>query len=235
MNRKTILLLLLLASFSGISQNSSIQDTLYYDKDWREATKIDYYYYSTFSKSSIKYLDKELIYVTDHYKNGITQMTGYKTAIESSERIGLYSFYTKKGKLECHRLYKYDKTINDFPVIKEFSSLVKKCNDTNIDFFVSFFPKGEVKEAGYLSAEDISICQWIEYNPIGKKIYYLFEIKNCQKDGAYKMFYSKDKLWKEGFYKEGKRSGIWKIYDHSGTLKKENIYQNDKLVEKKKY
>jgi len=232
MKIKKCIFLILLFPLIGLSQTNHYNDTVYYDKDWKNCKKNESKYYRTFSKSSIKYLDEFLIQVTDHYKTDEIQMTGYVRSFNSDERIGLYTFYKKNGNIKFLQLYRYNETIDNFANVKEYSSLVKQCDSIKKDFYVSFFPKGNINEAGFISDCNY-ICEWISYN--GKRVYYITEYINNKCDRTEWTYYSIGKLWKEKQYKGGKREGTWKFYDFRGNLKKIKLYENNNLIEKKKF
>lgn len=233
MKIRKYLFIILSFPFIGVSQTNHYNDTIYYDKDWKNCEKEERNYYRTFSKSSIKYLDDFLIQVTDHYKNGKIQKTGYVHSFNSDERIGLYTFYRKNGTVKVKELYEFNETIDNFNEIKEYSSLVKQCDSLGKFFHVSFFSKGHINEAGFIS-DCNNICEWIRYNPFGKKIYYTTEYRNNGWDGTKRTYHSNGKLWKEKHFKDDMKTGTWKYFNFRGILEKIEIYEKDILIDKKK-
>ncbi len=230
---RTILLLILFLPGILFSQENKYADIIYYDSNWNESSINNYTYYATFFESKIKYNQAFLVKVTDYYKSGEIQMTGYKSSPKSTERIGLFTFYNKNGKLKSKQLYHFNEMHEYFPEIKQYTALVEQCESTNKNFYVSFISKGHVKEAGYFDENNDPIGQWIEFN--GKNLYYIDEYKGNRCTRTERTYFEKNKLWKVKHFEDGMKTGTWKYYDFSGNLKKEKIYVHDKLIEKKKY
>jgi len=227
-----VLSLILLIPFAGISQTEQYKDTIYFNSDWKKSNQKEYKYYRIYSKSDFKFKDKYLIKITDYYKNNKIQMIGFKQTFESKERIGLYSFYNKKGKLKSSRLYKFHQTIGLFKSMQKYADEVKQIDSTNVDLFVSFFFKGHVKEIGYYSKNCLQVGEWKEYNPFAKKLYRLIEYDKHNYFKSILTFHSNGKLWEEKYFKNGLKNGTWKFYKYNGELKKKKVYKNDKLIKK---
>jgi antitoxin component YwqK of YwqJK toxin-antitoxin module len=49
--------------------------------------------------------------------------------------------------------------------------------------------------------------------------------------GIVKEFYKTGELYIEGYYKDGKNTGEWKIYNIDGEVDTIEIYRNDTLIE----
>jgi len=139
MKLNLIIALILLIPSIGLAQNEKYKDTVYFDSKWKECSKEASTYYRTFSESSIKYKDKYLIQITDHYKTGEIQMVGYLQSFDSKDKIGLYSYYKKNGKTKFKVLHNINNTIELFKSMKVYLNEVKKCDSANVDLYVTFF------------------------------------------------------------------------------------------------
>lgn len=100
---------------------------------------------------------------------------------------------------------------------------MEPCDFPDAILYMSFFKKGHVRNIGYLNDNDDcheSVCTSKQYNPFGKEIYYVYDVSNGFQNGKQLTYYSNGRLWKEGYYKNGKKTGTWKIYTRDGQLKK---------------
>ena len=49
------------------------------------------------------------------------------------------------------------------------------------------------------------------------------------------MWYNNGIKWKEGYHKDGKKEGTWVSWSYDGKKVEEELYQDGKLAEKKKF
>jgi hypothetical protein len=124
---KLVLLILLLGNVKiCFAQN----DTIYFDKKWKECAKDSFAYYRVFGLENFKDM------VTDYQRNGTLQM---KARI--SQRVplivdGICMYYSETGKLESKGLYQlnkklgiwvyYDQVGNDSSIVEHFLNEPKK-------------------------------------------------------------------------------------------------------------
>lgn len=75
------------------------QDTAWYNIYWIKTTKDKAWYFRLQSRDSVGFK------VTDYYKNGGVQMTGYSLSRDSLFRAGDFRYYDEKGQLIKHGKY----------------------------------------------------------------------------------------------------------------------------------
>jgi antitoxin component YwqK of YwqJK toxin-antitoxin module len=154
---KKIKLALLLILLGCIKTCFAQNDTIYFDKKWKECSKDSFVYFRVFGLENFKDM------VTDYQRNGTLQM---KARI--SQRVpmvvdGICMYYSETGKLESKGLYRlnkklgiwiyYDQTGNDSSIVEHFLNEPKKeikvtCDYMNYDSFIAVevmpeFPGGE--------------------------------------------------------------------------------------------
>jgi hypothetical protein len=155
MNKIKLALLVLL--FGSIKICFAQNDTIYFDKKWKECTKDSSAYYRVFGLENYRDM------VTDYQRNGTVQM---KARI--SQRVplivdGICMYYSETGKLESKGLYQlnkklgnwvyYDQVGNDSSIVEHFLNEPKKeikvtCEYKQYDAFIFVevmpeFPGGE--------------------------------------------------------------------------------------------
>ena len=95
---KYILLLLTLYGLSAHAQSAS--DTVYFDQYWNKCTRDSFTFYRTFKTQNAFYL------ITDHFKNGTTQMVGTYTSLDPEIKNGIFTYYSPSGyKIEEAEFY----------------------------------------------------------------------------------------------------------------------------------
>jgi hypothetical protein len=127
---KKIKLALLLILLGCIKTCFAQNDTIYFDKKWKECSKDSFVYFRVFGLENFKDM------VTDYQRNGTLQM---KARI--SQRVpmvvdGICMYYSETGKLESKGLYRlnkklgiwiyYDQTGNDSSIVEHFLNEPKK-------------------------------------------------------------------------------------------------------------
>jgi len=48
-------------------------------------------------------------------------------------------------------------------------------------------------------------------------------------------YHKNGQLWTKGTYKNGKKEGVWELYNDSGSLYKKNTYKDDKLIKEEEF
>jgi len=228
-----IVLLFLIFPLVGFSQIKTLNDTTYFDRDWKKCDKRFHYYYRIYERTDYLIGNDSLYKIYDYYKNGKIQMTGYLTSLSSDRRVGLYSYFNKKGKIEYSKLYNYKNTISIFSEIKNYSKLVGECDQDSIDFYVYYFSNGHVNKAGFYSTKKGFSGKWIVYNQFNNDIYEIMSFKDGKLHGKRELYYPNGQLWQENYFTNGQRVGIWSFFGMNGELKYQKVFKDDKFVEKR--
>ncbi len=218
------ILLILIVSKLGYSQNSNLIDTVYYDKNWKEITLKNYKYYRIREKTTIQYEDTTLTKVIDHYRSGKIQMTGYISALNPNIKLGLYQYFKKNGTIKYIEFYNLNKLQSKFNTIENYLNQINLKDSTNSYLYISFYHKGHIKSIGFYSHDCIKIGTWTEYNLFNKKMKYTYEYKDGIFNGTNQLYYSNGNKFYEKQYSNGKLNGTWKRYNYKGNLVKEKTY-----------
>ncbi len=218
------ILLILIVSKLGYSQNSNLIDTVYYDKNWKEITLKNYKYYRIREKTTIQYEDTTLTKVIDHYRSGKIQMTGYISALNPNIKLGLYQYFKKNGTIKYIEFYNLNKLQSKFNTIENYLNQINLKDSTNSYLYISFYHKGHIKSIGFYSHDCIKIGTWTEYNLFNKKMKYTYEYKDGIFNGTNQLYYSNGNKFYEKQYSNGKLNGTWKSYNYKGNLVKEKTY-----------
>jgi hypothetical protein len=175
----------------------SINDTIYFDEFWDISNSKSYNYYRLSQESNLQYKDQNLIEVTDYFKDGQKQMTGYLTQTDSSMKKALFTYYNAKGQITQFRLYDYDLYIDQFPKMLEFANLIDSCNIENKYLIVQFYPK-KIRTIGFKNAEMRSIGLWRYYKKNGK--YVTANFKHGVDPTVIRYYDKKNRLIRKGYY-----------------------------------
>lgn len=89
----------------GIKSNYSINDTIYFDKDWKECEKVSALYFRLITTRD------SLYQVNDYYLDGTLQMSALCSSINPEIKHGLCTYYHPNGKRERKGMYYNDKPI----------------------------------------------------------------------------------------------------------------------------
>ncbi len=81
--------------------NGQVQDTIYYDINWKESCKIDAKYYRLFGKD----LHSGLVKVKDYYITGEIQMEGQYLTEEMETKTGKFIWFYKNGNIDYEGSY----------------------------------------------------------------------------------------------------------------------------------
>lgn len=235
MKNKIILSIIFCFPLFGLAQSLNINDTVFFDKNWNECSQKEYKFYRTFEKSTMVIGDSNLIKIIDHYRNGNIQMTGYRYSLDSLEKVGLYSYYKKNGRIISHRLYNYHETIKYFKEMEKYTEKLKVCDSVDIGLYVSFFRKGHVRKSSLGASKQYFAYSAVEYNPIDKGLYSIIEY-STDTVRIEKVYNEEDYIFIIQYYLHGERYGTWRYYSsYDGHLKKTKVYENGKRIEKIKY
>ncbi|MDR3679638.1 MAG: hypothetical protein P4L41_06715 [Flavipsychrobacter sp.] len=226
-SRKLFLLFTFL--FFSISQSIAqdyLRDTTYFDKAWNKCTKADYRYYRLMVYDTVTMPPAKLIRIIDYYKSGIPQMEKYVLANDTSQQAGLKAYYDVKGRPTTFYLYNYKYAKKFFDKLSPYLAKIEPC-DSNADLKINLYRNGHIKSDGFYLSDDAlgncscrKICTWNYYNPYNKRIMNLYDYKLGKKDGRAYLYYDNGKLWKEKYYKDGKKTGVWKKYKYDGSLRR---------------
>lgn len=219
-------LLLMFFAIPCLAQDVFTTDTVYFDKHWRIGTVKNYRYFRLSNADSTTMTPHKLLKITDHYKNGQVQMEGYVSAADTSKEAGLYRFYDKKGRIKNLILYDYKVSGKYFDETASYLKDAEPCDAATADLYISFLKNGHIESIGFELPGDANnlcrcnhICTWKWYNQFNTDLVEAYDYKNGVLDGRYH-YYCNGILRKEGYYRNGKKSGTWKTYDRSGNLKR---------------
>lgn len=203
-----------------------LRDTTYFDRDWNKCTKTDCRYYRLMAYDTVTMPPEKLIRIIDYYKSGTPQMEAYVLANDTSQKVGLKTYYDVKGRPSTFYLYNYKYAKNFFDKLSPYLAKIESC-DSNVDLKINLYRNGHIKSNGfYLSDEALGncscrkVCTWNFYNPYNKRIMSLYDYKRGKIDGRVFQYYGNGKLWKEQYYKDGKKAGVWKKYRYDGSLRR---------------
>lgn len=207
-------------------------DIIYFDEDWRETSVENHEFYRVFTISNYALNGEKLIKVTDYYKSGRLQMTAYVSNKDSLDFIGLRTYYKENGNIKSKDLIYYNKSIDAFPGIKDFASIIRPSIIDSITLIVNYRTSRSFA-IGYCNNYRERIGQWIFLSSGGAFV--TVEYKNDELNGIYKAHNSSNTLRKRGVYKNDLREGVWEYYSKKGKLEKEVFYRNDTIIMKTKH
>jgi antitoxin component YwqK of YwqJK toxin-antitoxin module len=184
-----------------MAQSISVNDTLFFDKDWKECSRKEHKFYRTYSTSDLYFEDKKLTQISDFFKNGNYQMTGYVLDGDTINKYGQYTYYDKSHGKKTVSLFKPNIYLNQFPKLQEYTSLIATCDSSIDELYISFLKDGTLYDIGYFDENSKRTCQW-------------YKIK-------------KGKVYKYYFH-NGKYNGRAVRYNKHGNIKHEVDYVNDK-------
>ena len=93
---------------------------------------------------------------------------------------------------------------------------------------VSFYPSGAIKTSGKYKGEERQgvWSSWFETGELRSEAYY----QAGKRNGEYKVWYQNEQPQIEGYFSEDKPSGIWHLYDSTGTLVNKIEYKDGEPV-----
>lgn len=201
-----ILFLFQLQSFSqsSLSKQSikygniyQLNEAIYMNENWEIVSSEDYEYYRTSEISDLTYENKPLIKVTDYFKNGNTQMTGYLTQTDSVMRKGLFTYFDSKGRITQLGLFDYDTYIDQYPEMLEYAKLIDTCSIENKYLRVKFYPK-KIKAVGFKNSKMRNIGLWRYYKKNGE--YFTANFKHGVDPTVIRFYDKKNRLIRKGYY-----------------------------------
>lgn len=237
-----ILALLLLLATAGTVYSQ--KDTVFFDKDWnitRNRSEMQFYR-----------LPAERIgnrwKITDMYRNGKPQMTGYfniddptkllnyasiTSQIDRKYQDGEFTYYYETGKVDGKGVYKDGKKVG---VWKYYYDTTGKPvavhtykDDGNERSSVFYYRSGHKKAEGKL-VNDMRNGEWVFYYDSMDVVEQRCNYKDSLPHGPFKEYYKSGKLFSEGQYEMGERDGDWKYYrDTTGKLSSEMSYRSGVL------
>ena len=159
-----------------------------------------------------------------YHDNGRIKLTG---KYSKGKKNGEWKEYDTRGKLLKVRIYNHGKVINEQSRHK-------------IKPFLSYHDNGRIKEKGMLKSARRE-GEWMLYSKRGKLIrttHYLdgeiVDKSNTGLIGPITNYYNNGFIKEEGIMNNGKRDGVWKIYDEDGRHVENIIYQKGKVLNKDK-
>ncbi len=224
-------------------RNVYSQSEIYFDKDWKTATKEEAYFYRTIHKKN-----DSLFYIKDYYINGVLQMDGHFSNLENETMEGKVNFYNKQGGITNSETYRKG-------VLHGLTKVYLK--NGNIDYTTAYkngkiyngVYNGVVKKRFYKNG---IITKDIEHSPPNQ--YYILKtiIYGREMDSVYwrtakgrplGLGIYKDNKIIEGlrvlnlldntvytYYKNSLREGIQKVYNSNGKLIANMTYKSDQLI-----
>jgi antitoxin component YwqK of YwqJK toxin-antitoxin module len=222
-----LLLLTILCTPHGIAQQH-LYDTTYFDNNWHPTTKAKSQYYRLQSLDTVTMAPDRLIKIRDHYSTGALKMEGYVFVNDTSKRIGLYSYFSPKGKPVSLYMYDYNRSIDHFINHNSYLQKIEPCIE-DVDLGISLYLDGHVKHSGFYLSNEVmrgtfrKVCTWKRYNPYTKNIASIDDYEYGKPDGRHFRYHGNGKIWKEAYYKNGKKTGIWKRYRYNGELRKTHV------------
>lgn len=214
---------LLLAIFMSCSQFCFGQrDTVYFDNDWHPASRTNARYY--------RYIDKQAdgIYkITDHYQNGVIQMEGALTSLDTPEdkyRTGYHTFYSESGKVIDKGSYQNGKREGEWIYYYTDTNIVsiryhfKHDSLYGIAYYYDSVPNALIAIGSFTDSKKSG--EWKYFNKRGT----LTRTEEYSTDSIpITVFYDETgKKLSEGVLIDDKRYGEWKFYTRNGEL----IYRN---------
>lgn len=210
-----------------------LYDTVYFNNSWQQCSYKDHQYYRLSTLDTITMAPARVIRIRDHYNSGVLEMEGYISADDSSKKMGLYTYYERNGKPERLYLYDFKNSVKYFINKCSYLKKVEAC-DYNVDLGITLYADGRIKHSGFyltdnsLGASDArKMCTWKYYNPYTENIDDLCDYKYGKIDGRHFRYHGNGKIWKEEYYKDGKKTGVWKKYRYNGSLRKKKVIKRE--------
>ncbi len=210
------------------------QDTTYLNVKLQPSTKSNYQYYEIRKPDAVTMAPEQVVKVTRYYRNSVKQMTGYVLANDTAKRVGLYTYFEERGRMKSIYLYDYKRSIKYFLNTYNYFKKIEAC-DADVDLGISLYLDGHMKRSGFYlsdrsSATRISrkMCTWQRYNPFTENIIEVTDYNHGVMDGRHFHYHGNGKLWREEYYKDGKKTGVWKKYWYDGSLRKKITIKSNK-------
>ncbi|SKC10320.1 Antitoxin component YwqK of the YwqJK toxin-antitoxin module [Sphingobacterium nematocida] len=126
------------------------QDTLYFDKDWKETTKEKHLYYRPLPMRKIG----ELLLMQDYYRNGQLQMQGYVRADNPESYVGDAYWYDEQGFDSDMNQHKNKSTVKELVYYHTDGSLWQKItySSTGEKEKITTYLKDKIIAVGFISA-----------------------------------------------------------------------------------
>ena len=174
------------------------QDTLYFDAEWKPASKANFEYYQINAKNGDKWSR------TDYFKSNKIQMRGTYSSLHPETEEGYFEWFHPNGKLRHKGNYTNGLAIDEHLWYHDNGNLEAKEHYKNGKLdgnYEEFHPNGAL----------MNQSNFLEGVPNGWSIYY-------RDDGSKLM---------EGNIIQGNRNGEWKFYDETGKVESTNIFRID--------
>ncbi|MEQ3664114.1 hypothetical protein [Olleya sp.] len=206
----TILLLI-------ISTNIYSQQTIYFDKDWKETDKMNALYYRQIHPSNNKFIVKDYLMDDKLQFDGVSS-TAKEPLILEGEAI----WYNENGIVTQKGNFK-NNTLNGKLITYYLNGKIKSTetyeNGKLEGLYTEFFPTGEISNQAVFSKNQINGLhnKYRSPNQLEFKVNY----KNGVIDGAYEFYNSNETLFNKGSAKDGIQNGKCFDYYYEGELRKE--------------
>lgn len=206
-------------------------DTLYFNAQWKKATKDSASYYRTARKQP-----DGRYYVRDHYLDGHLQMTGYykNPSLDESGKAGKFVYYDSLGNIESEGEYSNNKRKGTWMYYYGHSDNVRLeenyTNDTNIVKYTFYDSITHKKVAEGSTLRNNKDGAWKYYYSTTGDLQSLFFFKNGLREGN-AFFYDSltgDIRIKCKFLND-LRTGAWGYYSTSGNLYSIRNFNDDLL------
>lgn len=196
-------------------------DTIYFDKNWNQATSKNYKYYRIATQKT------NLVEVVDYTKSGSVQMTGAYRNMDFSEKIGPFQYY-KRDRLEILKIYsptKYPEILEKYPTQLKYLYVL---SDSLILEF-RYFKNGRINGIGNMIDECTYSGPYLSFKKNNDIPFCSAEFQNNVRHGKYVWYYRDGSLFLSGEYKNGEKNGVWEwMFD--GRLSKTDFWIDGKKV-----
>ncbi len=191
---KNLIILLLFAFVSSLTNANAQKDTIWYDANWKKTEKKSAIYYRPEVKKKGK-----LYHQVDYYMSGSKQMEAYSHDAEDPVYEGEVKWYFENG--------------NTFQVVYYNNGVLNGKRQI-------YFENGKLKTESHYKDGKMQgsyITYFDNGNPKEKGQY-----DDNQKEGHWKIYYEDGKLKSEGKYVFDKKVDVWKTNYYDGTVSKES-------------
>lgn len=225
------IIIIFISIFCGLKANA-MPDTVYFNEDWKIASNSNYTYFRVLKD------DGDRLLITDHYSNGMIQMTGAVANTQENlllakslrklegHEVGEFNWYFKNG-------IRYQ-SIDYNPSLEGLDSLLlSDVNTDSLRYEKTYYMNGSVKEEGLIIAKDTPHGKRIRYHkegPVKSETTYdrgvIIRTKYTYRDSGV-MISSTE-------YDNGKKHGKEKYFDHLGRLKVTRVYDHGNMKKEQK-
>lgn len=210
----------------------AVPDTVYFTDNWKITDHNSYTYYRTID------VDNGDMIIMDHYQNGTVQMIGVvdyseermefaRTTVEMDGiGSGEYSWYNQNGTIYY--------TVNYSPSLECLDSTLCMRTDTSfLRLEKTYYMNGNVKEEGLMTSEGKPHGTCYEYHSNGKRSTET-TYDNGRRTGTRYTYREDGVMIASTEYVDGRKNGEQKRFDDLGRLKEVRIYEDDKLIKRRK-